>query len=81
MTLWGEPLSQPYFSRCLPQQTEREGIDTVVETTFTETGDIDSMLHHVSVAYVDLEDHEPGGTQKYCGVDNKKNPGKSEADK
>ena len=69
----GEPLSQPYFSRCLLQQTEREGIDTVVETTFYgDWGDIDSILHHVSAAYVDLKIMNPEEHKKYCGVDNKK---------
>ena len=69
----GEPLSQPYFSRCLLQQTKREGIDTVIETTFYgEWGDIDSILHHVSAAYVDLKIMNPEKHKKYCGTDNKK---------
>lgn len=67
----GEVMAQPEFSLCLLQQAQREGINTAIETSFYAPWEtVDSILHHVNTAFVDLKFVDNELHEKYCRVRN-----------
>lgn len=67
----GEPLAQADFSAALLRQARSEGINTAIETTLCAPfGQVEKVLPHLDIMYVDIKHIDPDKHKRYCGVGN-----------
>jgi pyruvate formate lyase activating enzyme len=68
----GEVMAQPEFTKAVLRQSQREGINTAIETAFYAKWEIcKSVIEYVDTAYIDLKAVDPDIHKANCGVDNK----------
>lgn len=69
----GEPLSQPEFVRHILRQSQREGIDTCIETTFYNKWEtVREIIKYLSTVFVDIKFIDSKRHYLYCGVYNER---------